>query len=484
MGESQTNLAWDVLLDLGAPADGPLHERLKHALRAAIRSGRVGVGSALPPSRKLAADLRCSRWTITEAYGQLVAEGYLEARTGSATRVSWSGAEDDDPRRAQPPPLPAPRFDLAPGLPDLRAFPRRQWAEAVRSQVAGVPFAELGYPSRRGHPWLRRMLAEYLRRSRGVSATADDVVVCTSVTDGVRRICRALRAAGITAVGCEEPGWTRLRDVIRAAGLETVPVPTDGGGLRVAELARRGGLRAVLTTPAHQFPGGMVLVPERRAELLRWARDVDGVILEDDYDAEFRYDGRPVGTVQGMDPSRVILLKSLSKMLSPALGIGWLVAPGRWLEHLRQADASGGLPPTLDQLAFAALLESGAYERHLRACRQRYRSRRDALVGALAEEFPGLAVSGIAAGLHLVLDVPDDVDTAAVVAAAAARSVRVADLTMYHAVPEQAGRGLVLGYGNLADSAVAGAVGQLGATVREARPSARAVRRVPPRSPG
>jgi GntR family transcriptional regulator/MocR family aminotransferase len=466
--DSQTNLAWDVLLDLRSPADGPLHERVKHALRAAIRSGRVGVGSALPPSRKLAADLRCSRWTITEAYAQLVAEGYLTARTGSATRVSWSGAEDDDAPRPPPRRLPAPRFDLAPGLPDLRAFPRRQWAEAVRSQVAEVPFAELGYPSRRGHPRLRRLLTEYLRRSRGVSATADDVTVCTSVTDGVRRICHALRAAGVTAVGCEEPGWTRLRDVIRAAGLETVPVPTDGDGLRVAELARRGDLRAVLTTPAHQFPGGTVLAPERRADLLRWARDVDGVILEDDYDAEFRYDGRPVGTVQGMDPSRVILLKSLSKMLSPALGIGWLVAPAAWTERLRETDATGGLPPTLDQLAFAALLESGAYERHLRAGRQRYRGRRDALVGALAEQFPGPAVSGIAAGLHLVLDLPDDVDSAAVVAAAATRSVRVADLATYHAIPQQAGRGLVLGYGNLADSSVVEAVRQLAAAVRDA----------------
>ena len=466
--ESQTNLAWDVLLDLGDPADGPLHERLKRALRRAIRSGRIGTGSALPPSRALAADLGCSRWTVTEAYGQLVAEGYLDARTGSATRVTWSGTPDEGARGTAPQRLPAPRFDLSPGLPDLRAFPRRQWADAVRAQVTTVPFAELGYPGRRGHPRLRRLLAEYLRRSRGVSATADDVTVCTSVTDGVRAVCRALRASGITAVGCEEPGWTRLRDVIPAAGLETVPIRTDAGGLRVSDLARQVGLRAVLTTPAHQFPGGTVLLPERRAELLRWARDVDGVVLEDDYDAEFRYDGRPVGTVQGMDPSRVVLLKSLSKMLSPALGIGWLVAPRHWTERLREADPTLARPPTLDQLAFADLLESGRYERHLRACRRRYRARRDALVAALASAFPGLAVGGIAAGLHLVLSLPDGVAGAAVVRAAAARSLRVADLAAYHATSAPTPGGLVLGYGNLADAALDEAVRELYAAVRDA----------------
>jgi GntR family transcriptional regulator/MocR family aminotransferase len=467
VAESQTNLAWDVLLDLGDPGEGPLHQRLKHALRQEIRAGRIGIGSALPPSRKLAADLGCSRWTVTEAYAQLVAEGYLAARSGSATRVSWSGTRDDIARRPTPRGLPAPRFDLAPGLPDLRAFPRRQWAEAIRTQVTNVPFAELGYPSRRGQPRLRRLLAEYLRRSRGVSASADDVMVCTTVTEGVRAICGALRAEGITAVGCEEPGWTRLREVIRAAGLDTVPIRTDAGGLRVTDLAAHGGLRAVLTTPAHQFPGGMVLLPERRADLLRWARDVDGVILEDDYDAEFRYDRRPVGTVQGMDPSRVILLKSLSKMLSPALGIGWLVTPRRWTVPLREADRAPARPPTLDQLAFADLLESGAYERHLRACRQRYRSRRDALVTALAEQFPGLEVSGIAAGLHLVLTLPDGVAGAAVVAAAAARSVRVADLAAYHATPGPARPGLVLGYGNLADASLSEAVRELRAALHD-----------------
>jgi GntR family transcriptional regulator / MocR family aminotransferase len=461
MRVSQTNLAGDLLLHLGRPGDGPLHERVKRALRAAIREGRIEVGTALPPSRQLATDLGCSRWAVTEAYSQLIAEGYLEAQTGSATRVRWSNAPDAGAGHLAPRQAPAARFDLAPGLPDLRAFPRRRWAEAVRAQVATATFTELGYPPAGGHLRLRQLLVEYLGRSRGVSATPQDVTVCTSVTDGVRRICHALRAAGITAVGCEEPGWTRLREVIRAAGLDTVPVRMDGGGLRVDDLADRTGLRAVLTSPAHQFPLGTVLAPERRAALLRWARQVDGVVLEDDYDAEFRYDRRPVATMQGMDPSRVVLFKSLSKILSPALGIGWIVAPPRWTRHLHQADQTAAQPPTLDQLAFATLLESGAYDRHLRACRKRYRDRRDALVRALADQLPGAPVSGIAAGLHLILRLPATVDTAAVVRAAAARSLLVADLAAYHATEDQADHGLVLGYGNLADSMVSEAVRHL-----------------------
>ncbi|MFF3373289.1 PLP-dependent aminotransferase family protein [Streptomyces sp. NPDC002680] len=466
---SRTNLAGDLLLHLGGSGDGPLHERVKRALRAAIRDGRIEVGTALPPSRQLAADLGCSRWAVTEAYGQLVAEGYLEARTGSATRVRWSNAADADERRPAAGQTPLPRFDLAPGLPDLRAFPRRRWADAVRAQVTTAEFTEFGYPPPGGHPRLRRLLAEYLGRSRGVVAGPQDVTVCTSVTDGVRRVCQTLRAQGITAVGCEEPGWTRLREVISAAGLRAVPIPTDDGGVHVEDLAAQADLRAVLTTPAHQFPLGSVLVPERRAALLHWARRVDGVVLEDDYDAEFRYDRRPVAALQGMDPSRVVLFKSLSKVVSPALGIGWIVAPPRWTALLHETDQTATQPPTLDQLAFAALLESGAYDRHLRACRHRYRDRRDALVRSLADQLPDAPVSGIAAGLHLILRLPVTVNTEAVVRAAADRSLRVADLTAYHATDARAEHGLVLGYGNLADSAVEEAVGLLRAAIEESR---------------
>lgn len=463
MVESQTNPAWETLLGLDGSRPGPLHERLRNALRAATRNGRLGAGSALPPSRRLAADLGCSRWVVTEAYAQLVAEGYLEARPGSATRVRATQGVAVPPATPSPLPAPAPRFDLAPGLPDLRAFPRRRWADAIRAEATTIPFAELGLPPPGGHPRLRGVLAEYLGRARGAAAGAEDVTVCTGVSDGVTRLCRALAGAGIGRLAVEDPGWTRLRQAAAGTGMEVVPVPVDADGLNVADL-RRSGARAVIVTPAHQFPTGAVLAPARRTELLAWVRQADGLILEDDYDAEFRYDRRPVGTLQGLTPSRVALLGSVSKTLSPALGIGWIVAPTRWTATLR-AEVAAARPPTIDQLAFATFLERGWYDRNLRTARQRYGARRDALVRQLAWRLPGYRISGAAAGLHLLLELPPDVDAAAVVAAARPRGLRLADLGRYHVDSHHTGNGLVLGYGNLADGAVARTVAELTAAV-------------------
>ncbi|MEU8419115.1 PLP-dependent aminotransferase family protein [Amycolatopsis japonica] len=446
MTGSRTNLAWDVLLDLSGP--GPRHERLTRALRTVIREGTLGSGATLPPSRTLAADLGCSRWVITQAYEQLIAEGYLAARTGSSTVVRWSasGAEPAKPavRKVSPP-----EIDLAPGLPDLRHFPRTRWAEAVREVLVNAPHGEFGYPVPGGHPRLRAVLADHLRRCRG--AVVDDVRIASGVTDAFGRLCRALLAAGITRVAAEDPGWHTLRRVATRAGLDVVSVPVDEDGLRVEDIPP--GVRAVLVTPAHQFPTGTVLSPARRAGLLAWAREADGLIIEDDYDAEFRYDRRPVGTVQGMDPARVALLGSVSKTLSPALGLGWYAVPPQWTDRVE----SSPTPPALDQLAFAAFLERGSYDRHLRAARRRYRARRDALVDALGP----VRLSGVAAGLHLVLELPGG-SAAAVVQRAAAKGLRVADLGDYRVAPGEPG--LVLGYGNLAD----GSVGTAARLLREA----------------
>jgi GntR family transcriptional regulator / MocR family aminotransferase len=468
MSESQTNLAWDTLLDLGEGRAGPLHARLAGALREAIRGGRLPSGSALPPSRTLAEDLGCSRWVVTEAYAQLAAEGYLDARVGAGTRVRALGqaAAGRPPRRD--PPAWVPRIDLAPGLPDLRAFPLGRWVQALRSVASTVPYAELGYPDPAGHPRLRRVLAEYLARVRGAQVDPADVTVCRGVADGTGRVCRALRAAGIGAVAVEDPGWHRLREAAAGAGLRLVPTRVDGQGLRVGDLGGDPAVRAVIVSPTHQFPTGVVLSAQRRGALLAWARHVDGVVLEDDYDAEFRYDRRPVGTMQGTDPSRVVLLGSLSKTLSPALGIGWVVTPPAWTRPLRAATGQPAWPPTLDQLAFAAFLQAGAYDRHLRAARRRYRRRRDRLVGALAERLPEARLLGVAAGLHLLVHLDGAVDCAAVVDRAAAAGMRVANLDTYRCRPD-AGPGLVLGYGNLADGQVEEAVALLAATAAASR---------------
>jgi GntR family transcriptional regulator / MocR family aminotransferase len=472
MTGSQTNLAWDTLLELDGGRRGPLHARLSGALREAIRSGRLPPGSALPPSRELAADLGCSRWVVTEAYAQLAAEGYLDARVGSGTRVRPLGRAAGRLPSPEAPSVEAPaawvpRIDLAPGLPDLRAFPLGPWVSALRSVTSTLPYAELGYPDPAGHPRLRRVLAEYLARVRGAQVDAAQLTVCRGVADGTNRLCRALRAAGVGAVAVEDPGWHRLREAATAAGLRIVPTPVDDHGLRVGDLDRDPAVRAVIVSPTHQFPTGVVLSPERRAALLDWARRVDGLILEDDYDAEFRYDRRPVGTMQGTDRARVALLGSLSKTLSPALGIGWVVAPPAWAGPLRDSTGPWSWPSTLDQLAFAAFLRAGSYDRHLRAARKRYRLRRDRLVRALAERLPGARLLGVAAGLHLLVHLDGAVDAAAVVGRAAAAGMRVANLDTYRCRADAAGPGLVLGYGNLADGQVEEAVALLAATVAE-----------------
>jgi GntR family transcriptional regulator/MocR family aminotransferase len=451
--KSQANPAWDVLLDLRAVGTGTLNERLKRALRTAIRSGRLATGSTLPSSRALAVDLGCSRWAVTEAYAQLTAEGYLEARTGSGTRVCWVDTAHAVDVRAPRPSPPSVRMDLAPGLPDLRAFPRARWAEALRTVTANAAFTDLGYSEPFGHHELRNVLVDYLQRSRAATASGAQLMVTTSTTSGVRRLCQALASVGHRSMAVEDPGWPRLGDAVREAGLQPVPVGVDDQGMRVADLDAHPGTRAVLTAPAHQFPRGVVLTAERRAALLRWAHRVNGLILEDDYDSEFRYDRPPVSTLQGMDPRHVVLLGSLSKTLSPALRIGWMLLPSRWADMLRRSETTPSLPPTLDQLAFARLLTTGAYDRHLRKRRRVFRIRRDLLAAELGRRLPGCEVSGAAAGLHLMVHLPAGVHTAALVREAERRGVHVVDLDRY----TFSGSGppaLVLGYGNITDALI------------------------------
>ncbi|WP_447004745.1 PLP-dependent aminotransferase family protein [Saccharothrix isguenensis] len=471
MAVSQTNFAWATLLDVGpSERGGRLRDRLVHALRTAIRDGRLVEGAAVPPSRALAEEFGCSRWVVTEAYGQLVAEGYLAARVGSATRVSWSpDTVPPPPHRPRAPRTPEStpvRYDLAPGLPDLRAFPRRRWADAVRAVTGSAVHYDLGLPDPAGHAVLRTTVAHYLRRSRGADADAGSVSVCAGVTDGLVRTCRALLGRGIADLAVEHPGWGRLRDAATSAGLRVHPVPVDHDGLRVDDLARTPA-RAVVVGAAHQFPTGAVLSPSRRARLVRWAREVDGFVIEDDYDAEFRYDRHPVAVVQGLDPSRVFLLGSVSKTLSPALGLGWLVAPAAAAQALRAANPVAAAPPVLDQLALATFIDRGWYDAHLRAARRRFRSRRDLLVRTLADQVPEGRVSGTAAGLHVLLHLPDDADTGGAVRAAAVAGLRLADLDDYR-VERSADRALVLGYGNIGDTEIPSAVGLLREALRPA----------------
>ena len=478
MAENQTNLAWDVLLaPLGArgrgeSAGGPLYWRLARALREAVCAQRIPVGAALPPSRLLAAELGCSRWVVTQAYDQLVAEGYLEARAGSATRVRHPAAITENRRRAEPPSIPPsiakPHIDLIPGLPDLRAFPRRGWADAVQQGLTQAAPAELGSSPPAGHPRLRDVLAGYLRRVRGADADAQDVLVCRGIRDGIGLTCRALRQAGLARLGVEEPCWAQVRQAAEGAGIDCVPIAVDDAGLKVADLYAHRDLRAVAVSPAHQFPTGAVMAPERRAELLDWAESVDGIVLEDDYDAEFRYDREPVGVLQGTARARVALFGSVSKTLSPGLGLGWAVVPRAWVPRVLAQRQPAAPPAVPEQLALAGFIESGAYDRHLRAARQRYRARRAALIEALYAGPPAVRVTGADAGLHLVarFDGAGGVGWGTrVVGAAAALGLRISPLDFYRGGPSDGERVLVLGYGNLPDHVVAQAAGLVRAAV-------------------
>jgi GntR family transcriptional regulator/MocR family aminotransferase len=399
--------AWELLLPA---ASAPVRTRgrsLQAALREAVRTGRLAPDTRLPSSRDLAADLGVSRGLITEAYEQLTAEGYLRSGrgagtwVGSAVRAARPRAHDLAPRS------PGARADFVPGTPDLSLFPRSAWAAAQRGVLAELPHQELGYPDPRGLPRLRTALAELLARRRGVVADPERIVVVSGVAQAATLLGFALHARGMPTVGVEDPGSPQHDALYASAAVTAVPLPVDGEGIAL-EALRASGVRAVVTTPAHQFPTGIAYSARRRAELLDWARSVDGIVMEDDYDGDFRYDRAPVGALQGLDPDRVAYTGSVSKSLAPGLRLGWLLVPESWAEEIVERKRTLDLGhPALDQALFARFLEHGDYDRQLRRCQRAYRERRDALVAALDEHFPGSRVSGIAAGLHVIATLPE-----------------------------------------------------------------------------
>jgi len=405
-------------------AAGDVTGQLARALRTAVQDGRLTADTRLPATRALAAELGLSRGVVVEAYAQLAAEGYLVSRHGSGTRVA-PGITPPGPGTPPPPAGPAIAYDLKPGTPDLAAFPRTAWIAAARRALADTPHRELGYGDPAGLPELRAELAAYLGRVRAVAATPEQVMVVGGVGQGLALLTGVLAAHGHRRFAVEDPCSPGTLALLRAHGVEPVGVPVDEEGLRVDALAA-GGADTVLVTPAHQYPTGVVLSAARRAELAGWAHRTGGLVIEDDYDAEFRYDREPVGCLQGLARDRVIQLGSLSKSLAPGLRLGWAVLPAPLAEDFREAKRYADLGTgVIDQLAFHGLLAAGGYDRQLRAVRARYRSRRDALVGALRRELPAATVHGVAAGLHLYLELPAGTDEPAVVARAAEHGVRV-----------------------------------------------------------
>ncbi|MEU0137915.1 PLP-dependent aminotransferase family protein [Streptomyces sp. NPDC006296] len=445
------------------PVGTGLRNGLMNALREAVRTGRLAPGTRLPSSRTLAADLGVARNTVADAYAELVAEGWLTARQGSGTRVARRAAAPGPVARgARARPVRRPVHSLLPGSPDLSSFPRAEWLKAARRALAAAPDTAFGYDDPQGRIELRTALADYLARARGVYANPERLVICSGFVHGLALIGTVLRRRGVRAAAVESYGLDIHRNLLAEAGLRTPCVPVDALGAATGTLRGMPGVGAVLLTPAHQFPTGVPLHPDRRAEAVDWARSSGGLVLEDDYDGEFRYDRQPVGALQGLDPERVVHLGTASKSLAPGLRLGWMVLPEALVEEVCAAkggfDRMTGAP---DQLTLAEFIASGAYDRHVRAVRLRYRRRRDQLVAALAARAPGFRVSGIAAGLHAVLELPDGTE-GPVVQAAAWQGLALERLSRFRHPDAGPGRdGLVIGYGTPSESGWAGALDAL-----------------------
>jgi GntR family transcriptional regulator / MocR family aminotransferase len=461
--ETQLNLAWETLFDLSATRPGPLHMRLAAAIRSAVRDGRVPHGAALPPSRSLADDLGVSRWTVTQAYGQLVTEGYLSARTGSATRVSWTPDPDDDAglrlaRQPAPAAASAARYDMYSCRQDLRVFPRRKWVQAITAAAATASPGQLDYSVPGGMPELRAVLAEHLNRSRGAIVDPGTISIFSGAGQALTQLCRVLMAEGETALGIEDPGSIRYHQVARTTGMDLIGLPVDEDGLDTEAVDKYPQLRAVCVGTARQMAYGTPLPPHRRAQLLDWARRVGGLVIEDDYDHEFSYDRPAPPVMQGTDPQRIALLGSMSQPLGPTVSIGWVVTPGRLVRAVRAEDEIQVLPPALNQLALAHLMRSGDYDRHVRTIRLHMRRRRNLLLASLRARLPALQIHGAQSATMLLLELPPGTDTTSIVAAAARRGLQVGDLDEMRLTPDPSRPGLLLGYGSLPDRVVDEAV--------------------------
>jgi len=449
-----TSSAPDLPFALERTASESLTSQLRRRLLDAIRSGTLRAGVQLPSTRALAAQFGISRPLVLDVYAQLAAEGYLILRRGARPVVAAVAATT-----AAEAPVAAPadhiRFDLRPAMPDVGQFPRKAWLRAIRNVLGELPAGELGYGDLRGSIVLRTVIADYLGRVRGVRADPSRIYITSGFAEGRALTGAAFHARGIRRLAVENPSYSDWVAVDKA-GLTRIPIPVDERGMDVDALVASAA-QAAFVTPSHQFPIGGVLSADRRQRLVRWLRDRDGFALEDDYDAEFRYDQAPVGALQGLAPDRVIYAGTVSKTLAPALRLGWLVVPpdlvGTMNDELRRWSEG---PPRIDQDALADLIGSGFYDRHLRRMRRLYRDRRDRLIDRLARALPGSDIEGAAAGLHVTLRLPAAIDEAgemAIVAALGRRGVATEGLSRYSRTATGPRR-LFLGYGRASDSAI------------------------------
>jgi GntR family transcriptional regulator/MocR family aminotransferase len=462
-GYGPGRLSEDLLVELDETSAEPLHRQIEAAIRSAVRQGRLAPGTSVPASRTLAADLGVSRGVVVEAYRQLGGEGVLMSTPGGYTRVA-AATRDAGPWSARTT-HPSTDIDFGYGRCDPGSFPRQVWLRSLRRVFTQTPHDRLAYPDGHGAPEFRQAMSAYLNRARGLQGHPDNVVACAGYAQAVNLSLGVLARRGATRIAVEDPCMDD--DVLptsRALGLEIVGIPVTDGGWDVAALAASRADVAVLT-PSHQWPIGSVMSAGTRSAVVRWARKSGAYVIEDDYDAEFRYDRPAVGALQGRAPDRVIYVGSASKTLIPGLRLGWMVLPNDLVAEVADVKllVDRG-SPTIDQLAMADFVDRGELDRHLRKMRPVYQGRRDALVRALGSRLPGLRAAGTESGLHVVTWIPDGVDENAIVNAAGAAGVRIGTVGAYRRSPGRPG--LIFGYSALTERRIEAGVDQLTAALR------------------
>jgi GntR family transcriptional regulator/MocR family aminotransferase len=486
-----------ILIALDPKASESLARQIYRVLRDGILGGRLAGGFRLPSTRALATDLGVSRNTVVTAFDQLLAEGYVESRVGRGTRVSQTMPEHllhtrARPRmRAAPAPAataPSARGTLlvehsrkrsaiedgvvpfAPGVPALDLFPWQTWGRLVANRGRELSASTAGYADPLGYRPLREAVARYVGVARGVTGTPDQVVIVGGSQQGLDLVSRVVTDPGDSA-WIEDPGYHGALGAFAAAGLNVTGVPVDADGMSV--VAGRLGApsaRLMYVTPSHQFPLGVTMSLSRRLELLAAAADMQAWIIEDDYDSEFRYVSRPLTALQGLDTDgRVVYVGTFSKVMFPALRIGFVIAPASLVPALSAArQFAGTQQAALEQMVLADFINEGHFERHVRRMRAVYAERQQFLIDALRSECDGLIDAAAAgSGMHLVGWLPPGTDDADVSRRAAARGVDAIPLSAFTVARTSARPGVLLGYAHVDRTQMYDAARRLAAAVRE-----------------
>lgn len=451
----------DLLIRVDGDTKTPPGRQLEKQLREAIRSRRLAAGEQLPSTRMLAQDLGISRGVVVRAYAQLAAEGYLLVRQGSNPRVSldfsqreWTPAEQPQEERRW-------RFDLRPEHPDLSQFPRHEWSRSLRSALQSASDSDLGHIARCGLPQVRAEIAAYLARVRGCVVDPDRVHITAGSTHALALIARTLRRQGHGTIAFENPTRLLFPALVHRQGLEPVGFPVDNEGVLVEEL-ERSDVRCAVVSPGHQFPLGVELTAARRTQLLDWAERRDCIVVEDDEDADFRYDRTPVSCLQGLAPERVVYVGSICKTLAAGLRLGWVVLPASLIEPVKaELWASNPQQSAVEQLALADFIERGEFDRHIRRIRAVYRRRRDAAVRTLAEDWPDLPLQGVAAGLHLVAALTGEEEEEKAQRKALADGIAIETLTQHSLRGYNGPRGILIGFGAVPEPTIPHAIRSL-----------------------